>query len=164
MKEARYRYTLRRELNRQVSLLDTSPKGVLLWLMLNPSTADEHRDDPTIRRCIGFSRRWGYSRMLVGNLFAVRATNPADLAEFADPVGPENDVKIKEMVLKADRTVAAWGAEPAAGHRAERVVKMVTEECRRDLFTLGLTARTSAPRHPLYVPAAQDLELWRRWR
>lgn len=63
----------------------------LVWLMLNPSTADATQDDPTIRRCMGFARRWGYGGITVVNLYAYRATNPRDLLTAADPVGPEND-------------------------------------------------------------------------
>ncbi len=80
-----YRYTLTRE-------VDMFGNGeAAMFLMLNPSTADETEDDPTIRRCIGFARRWGYSTLHVANLFAFRATSPADLKMASDPIGPDND-------------------------------------------------------------------------
>jgi hypothetical protein len=118
----------------------------VLWVMLNPSTADERRDDPTIRRCIGFSRAWGFGAMEVVNLFALRATEPAAVAAHAHPIGPENDRRIRAAAKRADATIAAWGAFDWAAPRAERVLPWLgAAQC------LGRTAG-GFPRHPLYAP------------
>jgi len=112
-------------------------------VMLNPSTATQEQDDPTIRRCIGFARRWGYVRLEVVNLFAWRATRPKDLPRSWDP---EDDRAIREAVVRADRVVAAWGVH-GAGPRADEVLAMLGPcDC------LGVT-KHGHPRHPLYLRA-----------
>lgn len=140
----RYRYTLGRR---------WSVDGEhIVWIMLNPSQADETNDDATIRRCMSFSRIWGYGGLIVVNLYALCATNPRQLLSVADPVGPDNDCHVAEVLFPARRrtVIAAWGANPLAQARA-RVVLSIT---RRDIDCLGLTG-TGHPRHPLYVPATQ---------
>lgn len=82
------------------------------WIMLNPSTADADLDDPTIRRCIGFARAWGFSAIEVVNLFALRATNPRELGRSADPIGPDNDRHLSEAGRAAELRIAAWGHRP----------------------------------------------------
>jgi hypothetical protein len=124
--------------------------------MLNPSTADEVQDDPTIRRCISFAKREGYTYMTVVNLFALRATNPKELLSHPDPVGPLNDQRIKEMIdeHKNGAVVAAWGAHPFAKKRAEEVKKKFGP-----FLCLG-TSKNGSPRHPLYLKLDQPfLEL-----
>ncbi len=86
---ARYRYRLDRAWER-----DDHGLGTVTWVMLNPSTADADVDDPTIRRCIGFSKAWGYNALTVVNLFAWRATSPRDLCAVEDPVGPDNEAHL----------------------------------------------------------------------
>jgi hypothetical protein len=84
--------------------------------MLNPSTADASQDDPTIRRCIGFARQWGCGRLVVLNLFAFRATDPADLKRAADPVGPENRAWFDRTLvddLVGGPVVCGWGVHGA---------------------------------------------------
>jgi hypothetical protein len=119
----------------------------VLWIMLNPSTADDQRDDPTIRRCIGFSRAWGFGAMRAVNLYALRATDPADLRAHPEPVGPDTDRHIARAAAGANIIVAAWGAFPLAKARAAPVLDLIA----RPVRCLGLTA-SGAPRHPLYVP------------
>jgi len=119
----------------------------ILWVMLNPSTADAQRDDPTIRRCIAFSRDWGYGSMEVVNLYALRATRPAALRRHPDPVGPENERHVRAATRRADLVVAAWGVL-GAGRDASMALGR-----RGRVVCLGLT-RAGAPRHPLYVPAS----------
>jgi hypothetical protein len=116
--------------------------------MLNPSTADAARDDPTVRRCIGFARSWGYGGLEVVNLFAYRATDPRALRRAADPVGPANRRHIAAAIANARLVIAAWGADATAGDAAARLRAL----SRRELRCLGLT-RSGAPRHPLYVRA-----------
>ena len=116
---------------------------------LNPSTANETADDPTIRRCIGFARAWGYGRLVMTNLFACRSTDPKGLLAVADPVGPEND-DVLELAAGYGGVLAAWGAHPIAKARAAEVLRLLGW---REIECLGLT-KGGAPRHPLYVPAA----------
>lgn len=131
---------------------------MLTWLMLNPSTADAFTDDPTIRRCIGFAKAWGYGGIVVVNLFALRATHPELLNQHPDPVGPRND----DMILAAARAhsplVVAWGAD-APAERVQAVTDLLSLEQRADpdgqcarLLALGHT-KAGFPRHPLYVRA-----------
>jgi len=123
--------------------------------MLNPSTADAHRDDPTIQRCIGFARRWGCGGLVVVNLFAYRATRPDALRRVDDPVGPRNDWHIRRAHAASSLTVASWGANAAAHDRSQRVVKMLQGE----IACLGTTA-AGAPRHPLYLRGSSRPRRW----
>lgn len=143
--DRRYRYALWREVSGLFN------EGCVLFVMLNPSTADATVDDPTIRRCIGFAESWGYGRLAVANLYAWRATDPAELHPTEDPVGPLNDHWIAELAGDAERVVAAWGADvgPIAD-RGEVVLQKLLREGPVD--ALALTAH-GQPRHPLYVKA-----------
>jgi hypothetical protein len=135
-----YRYRLTRE---------WGDGGRVVWVMLNPSTADADRDDATIRKIVKFSKAWGYGSLEVVNLFALRATHPVDLAKHLDPVGPDNDLHITGAVLGADLIIAAWGASypNRCSLRPHKVGKLLRE---RDVHVLGLTAN-GVPRHPLYM-------------
>jgi hypothetical protein len=139
-----HRYLLTRELG---------GTSTCTWIMLNPSTADADVDDPTIRRCVAFTKAWGYGRLEVVNLFAYRATNPKELAEAAsagiNAVGEDNDEHIIGSALAADRVVAAWGAHPYAATRGARV-RWLLSGVRDRTCCLGRT-KTGYPRHPLYV-------------
>jgi hypothetical protein len=127
------------------------------WIMLNPSTADALTDDPTIRRCVRFTRAWGLDGLTVVNLFALRATDPAELVGHADPVGPANDQMISEALADAAVLVAAWGAHPMAAGRVTAVTALVPPGAR--LQCLG-TTKAGHPRHPLYVSTRQPLVPW----
>ncbi|WP_369501657.1 DUF1643 domain-containing protein [Rhodanobacter sp. FW106-PBR-LB-1-21] len=139
----RYRYLLRRQL---------CPAGtrVCLFVMLNPSTADATMDDPTIRRCAGFARAWGFDWLHVVNLFAWRATDPLALRTARDPVGPENDVHLQAEVVRADRVVFAWGRHGGYLGRGQAVREALAF---RQVHVLGQNADGS-PKHPLCMPAA----------
>lgn len=141
-----WRYSLTRE---------SAPQGhgTVAFIGLNPSTADESRDDPTIRRCTGFARGWGFARLEVLNLFAFRSTKPTALLAADDPVGPENDSTIAEVLGAADLVVCAWGAFPNGG-RSAGVLELVTAP-----HCLGVT-KNGSPRHPLYVRASADPQPW----
>lgn len=141
----RYRYTLTRAWGSQ-----TDP---VLWVMLNPSTADHQVDDPTIRRCISFSQRLGFDAMVVVNLYALRATDPKELWLAEDPVGERNDYWISWAVAATTMTIAAWGANA----RQDRVDQVRPLLC--NTWTLGLT-KLGAPRHPLYLPKTAPLASW----
>jgi len=133
----RYRYVLRREWD--------SSRDAVLFIGLNPSTADARRDDPTIRRCIGFARSWGYGAVIVANLFAFRATDPAKLKVAGDPVGPRNDRWLARLRGEAGMTVAAWGVHGKLRSRDEEFLAEGGE-----LYCLGRT-KGGCPRHPLYL-------------
>jgi hypothetical protein len=143
-----YRYCLTREWYSQ------QPR--VLWIMLNPSTADATEDDPTVRRCIDFTRRWNYGSLTVCNLFAWRATDPEWLLKVPNPVGPDNDAHICLQAQSANLIVAAWGSHNAVGTRA---IDIYREIHGRNVFCLG-TTQNGSPRHPLYIPADQPLQLW----
>jgi hypothetical protein len=156
-----YRYVLSRE----TGLLEGRGEG--LFVMLNPSTADETTDDPTIRRCIGFARSFGWARFRVVNLFAARATNPSDLVAMADTrdiVGPLNDATLESLLSTTKRPVAAWGAAGSTKLRALTNVRVdqlfgTTNAPLAEWRCLG-TTKAGAPRHPLYVKADAELVPW----
>lgn len=128
--------------------------------MLNPSTAGEDQDDPTIRRCQGFAADWGYGGIVVGNLFALRTANPEDLKEHPDPIGPKNDRYLRQIIEAAETVVVAWGIALAETHigtsRRERVVNLIKMEG-ETLWALDTTL-DGQPVHPLYKPADIKLE------
>ena len=96
---------------------------VVAFVMLNPSTADARRLDPTVRRCVGFARTWGFGGLEVVNLFALRATHPPDLFADPEPVGRGNDRAVVDAAVRADLVVVAWGdrgAPRGAGRRRSR--------------------------------------------
>lgn len=119
---------------------------MLAFVMLNPSTADGEVDDPTIRRCIHFAKAWGYAGLIVGNLFALRATDPTELYTHADPVGPDNDIYLAQIAKDTHQTVAAWGSHIIAVQRGRKVAAMPWN----NLCALKIT-RDGHPGHPLYI-------------
>lgn len=154
-----YRYMLTR---------DWWPKdrGHVLFVMLNPSTADATVDDPTVRKCATFARLWGYDGISIVNLFAYRATRPADLeaATTARPaidiVGPANDDLIEVLLDAAGigLVVAAWGAHRIA-HGRGRWLRRRAAELEVPLHVLGFTQHAD-PRHPLYCRADTEPTVW----
>jgi hypothetical protein len=137
-------------------------EGTALFVMLNPSTADAELDDPTIRRCVRFARDWGYARLAVGNLYALRSTDPAALAAADDPVGPDNDEWLSELASNAWTVILAWGAHPMAERRARDVRQLVEGRSGGTAQCLGQT-KSLAPRHPLYVRASKRPEPFKRY-
>jgi hypothetical protein len=134
------------------------------FVMLNPSTADAEIDDPTIRRCIGFARRWGYGRLAVANLFPLRAANPKALATEAidADADAQNVFYLGTLAHQANRLVVAWGANRLAAAEIKTLFRLgvLTD---RSLYCLGTTA-SGAPRHPLYVRGSTTPILWRAAR
>lgn len=131
------------------------------WVMLNPSTADASDDDPTLRRCIGFSRAWGHGSLTVVNLYAWRATNPRELVHAGHAaVGPEADQYIREALHGASAVVFGWGGStpPDAGMRIAEVVRMACDAGLQPV-ALGVT-NSGAPRHPLYLRAGLTPAPW----
>lgn len=137
-----YRYRLFRRWRQE-------DRGGVLFIMLNPSTADDSVDDPTIRRCTGFTKAWGYGGFEVVNLFAFRATEPDELLNADDPIGPENDEHIRDALAYSDFVVCAWGAHKMAESRAAAVLRIIREQDRVP-HCLGVT-KSGAPKHPLYI-------------
>lgn len=129
-------------------------RGHVMFVGINPSTADEFDDDPTIRRCCGFARRWGYGGFFMLNLFAWRATDPRRLRRNPLPIGPENDDYLRMYAESAGLVVAAWGATAAPWAWRACVVRHLLGD---NVQCLGLT-RAGWPRHPLYVRGDQPLE------
>lgn len=146
----RFRYSLTRH---------WSDGDALVFVMLNPSTADATLDDPTIRRCVGFAKREGFAGIHVANLYAFRATDPKDLLTCGDAVGPMNDAHLSllltEQVQRGNPVVAAWGSWP--DRDPDRVANVLDLGGGRvDWRCLGHT-KGGAPRHPLYVRGDQPL-------
>lgn len=135
-----------------------------LFIMLNPSTADAAKDDPTIRRCVGFAKSWGYEKIYVGNLFAIRSTNPRGI--FAAPIPNPPDAKeyLRSMVDCVREAggicIAAWGNHGAYDGQDNVMVEWF-REFQMPLYVLGLTKR-GQPLHPLYVKANVELQRWIR--
>lgn len=153
----RYRYTLLRPIDQRCVPLPghPEPSGVCMFVMLNPSTADAMADDPTIRRCTDYARRWGHTRLTVVNLFAFRATRPAWLLQAEDPVGPDNDAHIATQAQTAARVVLAWGTGGAASRLLAERVPRVLALLPWPLHALALTA-DGQPGHPLYLSKALE--------
>ena len=137
----RYRYTLGRI---------WEPDGKLaVFVLLNPSTADEKRDDPTIRRCMGFARDWGYGVLAVLNLFGWRTADPRELTDARDPVGKQNDRILRAAAAEADLVLVGWG-NAGALQRRDEAVGAILARAGAPCFCLGITG-AGQPRHPLYV-------------
>lgn len=148
----RYRYELTRRWD------DGGP--LLEWIMLNPSTADADQDDPTVRRCIAFAKRWGYGGIVVHNLYALRATSPGVLIGYGTrpihAIGPDNlDYLRSDDARRADCTIAAWGAHAAGLWWHEFGLRIERDR----LFCLG-TNQGGSPKHPLYVPSSRTPIPW----
>jgi len=130
--------------------------GRCAFVLLNPSSADELHDDPTVARCIERARRWGFAGADILNIFAIRGTDPSILREFPDPVGPENDRWILDVASKADRVIVGWGAHGVIGNRGNIVLSML-REAGITAWCLG-TTKTGMPRHPLYIPYSKEAQ------
>ena len=117
-----------------------------MFIGLNPSTADEVKNDPTVTRCLNFAVKWGFGGMYLLNLFAYRASRPEVMKAFHDPIGPENDEYLAEYGEKSDLMVAVWGNQGMFKGRAEEVVKMFPQ-----IYCLKMTKKNQ-PHHPLYLP------------
>ena len=151
----RYRYGLIRAWNPDISRLT--------WVMLNPSTADANVDDATIRRCIGFAKKWGFGGINVVNLFAYRATDPRELLRADDPVGPENVDMLRRVLAPV---VVAWGAGLPKNPKVGFLVDILKESAERDGYGWWCLGRTlgGEPRHPLRLNYSTKRQGWpRNW-
>jgi hypothetical protein len=125
---------------------------------LNPSTADETKDDPTIRKCIGFAKRWGFGGLMMTNLFAFRATDPKVMKREAAPAGQDNQHHILKVASEAGMVLAAWGKN--GKHQNQDV------NAGQWLDSIGVKIHClkrngdGTPMHPLYVPYETVPELF----
>jgi hypothetical protein len=145
-----YRYLLTRRFSRS--------EPWCAWIGLNPSTGDERADDATIRKCVGFTRRWGMGGIILANLFAWRSRDPHQLAWTKDPVGPDNDTALRIICNGTDvgRIVLAWGPGPAykkldklIARRGAEVRELMMQTARAPVGHLGELTANGSPRHPL---------------
>lgn len=143
-----WRYTLHR--------IWTTDKPPAMFVGLNPSTADEEVNDPTVRRCIRFARDWGYGGLVMTNLFAFRATDPRDLKKALSPVGEENDRWLLKSARSAGVVVAAWGNHGSYKNRDKIFLKLF-RDIGIPLKCLAIT-KSGQPQHPLYLRADTPLK------
>ena len=158
-----YRYWLHRAWNFGV--------GWTVFIMLNPSKADASINDPSIRRCIDFAKRFGSRGLIVVNLFAARATNPEALGRFNDPEGPENHAYVlkacefaaepapdfeTDEIIQPGKLVCAWGAHWMREGQDQTVMGWI-EASGAEPLCLGVT-KSGAPKHPLYLPRSTPLQ------
>lgn len=148
--DRRYRYTLEHVWD------GFAAPRLIQWIGLNPSTADEDKLDPTLRRIRAFSMAWGYTGFVMTNLFAFRSKEPRYMLEAADPFGPENQGHITATAIRCETTVAAWGT---LGSHRDAAAKL-SAAFGRPLYCLG-TNSDGSPKHPLYVPGVTKPEIWR---
>lgn len=145
--DGRYRYWLSRQLS--------AGSRFVTFIGLNPSTADAMKDDPTIRKCVGFARLWGFDWLFMGNLNAFRSTDPKGLPKVGvDAVGPKNYEMVNWLCAKSEIVVAAWGQNrlsPYATELGERIKHLP------HALHLGLN-QDGTPKHPLYLPYATQLQ------
>ncbi len=122
-------------------------KPYVMIIGLNPSTADEKENDPTIVRCIKFAKSWGYGGVCVTNLFAYCATVPSDMKASNDPIGKENDEWLYKLANEADIVVAAWGNDGSYLNRSSEILgKLLNLHCIK-------MNKSGEPAHPLYLKA-----------
>jgi len=131
-----YRYSLTRIWN--------DNKRLILFIGLNPSTADETSDDPTIRKCMHYAYQWGFGGLIMVNLFAFRATLPNDLKKSKFPVGKNNNQFIINAILESEMAVVAWGNDGQLYGRDKEVLEFIPNPMCININKTGL------PAHPLY--------------
>jgi hypothetical protein len=149
-----YRYDLYRRIR-----LTKASRGAVAFVLLNPSTADAKREDPTVRRCLGYAASWGYEHVRVLNIFALRSTDPDALYHCTDPIGPDNDAALTRQcaLTAAERVIFAWGAHGVWRGRGDDVTrKIAIVRASAQCFEFGAT-KDGQPMHPLYLPADRRL-------
>ena len=147
-----YRYSLSRK---------WSAGPAVMFVMMNPSTADPCADDPTVAKCRRFATKWGYGSLYVGNTFAYRATHQSSLLNAADPVGPENDTYLLAMANMVEIVVFAYGKPKYTGlrQRGPAVVQLLSATG-KEPHVLRLS-KDGTPYHPLYLPENLQPIAWR---
>lgn len=132
-------------------------KPILLVIGLNPSTADETKDDPTIRRCVRFAKDWGFGSLCMMNLFSIRATDPKEMLACENPIHEWNDTLLKTTIDGAGMILAAWGTHGSHLRRDDLIYNLMIQ-ANRPIHCLGKT-KDGQPRHPLYVKADTQPEV-----
>lgn len=127
---------------------------------LNPSTADEVLNDPTVSRLITRARVLGFETLLMTNLFAYRSTDPRGLKEIPDPVGKDNNDALLECASRSKMIIAAWGKHGTYQSRADRVTELLLK-AGHSLHSLDVSKKTGIPKHPLYLPYELKPVIWR---
>lgn len=134
-------------------------------IMVNPSTADATSDDATIRKLNGFRNRYGWGNLIVGNLFAYRATDVRELAGAVYPIGPDNLCRLADMFIEAQQVVFAWGPTAKLPKRLRNQWRVVDELARyhgHHPMSIGEPAKDGQPCHPLMLPYSRELQPWNR--
>lgn len=147
-----YRYTLEREFGNYEDGTPYAGAGAIMFVMLNPSTADASQDDPTIRRCLGFAHRFNFRELLVANVYSFRATDPSELWTTHHKLrGPEHEYYFAGLAFRAHRVVMAFGNHAASPDR-RLIEKLLTDNFSGDPCCLKRN-KDGSPAHPLYLPA-----------
>lgn len=136
--------------------------GSTAVIMVNPSRAGVVSNDHTIRKLLGFQVRHGWGKLIVGNVFAYRATDIDNLKLAADPVGPDNKKHLQQIIFEADRVVVAWGRLsklPKNLQKEWKSVVKIAERLEKTLYCLGI-CQDGHPVHPLMIPYERKLEVW----
>lgn len=141
-----YRYSLTRKISR-------GPR-IVLFIGLNPSTADATLDDPTIRRCVGFAKSWGFNCLLMGNIYAFRSTDPKNLQIVNNPIGSKNRDELEKMIIVSELVVAAWGRNLLT-EDAKEIANWIMQQ--EKTMCLGQN-NDGSPKHPLYLPKSSVLK------
>jgi hypothetical protein len=137
----------------QLSRIWDEEKPKILFIMLNPSTADADVDDPTIRRVVNFAKSWGYGGVFVGNLYAFRSTDPKALRCIDDPIGEDNIQHIQSLIRVTERVIYAWGNNKK---EPKWLCDLVDQPYCIDISKKGI------PKHPLYLKGALEPKLYLR--
>ena len=143
--DSKYRY--------QLSRIWDEEKPTVLFIMLNPSTADADRDDPTIRRVMNFAKSWGYGGVFVGNLYAFRSTDPKALRHTDDPIGEDNIEHIQTLIGITERVIYAWGNH----HKEPEWLKDLVDTP----YCIDIS-KNGIPKHPLYLKSELQPKLYLR--
>lgn len=142
-----YRYWLKRQWN--------FGENFVCWVMLNPSTADEKSDDPTLKKCIGFSKKWGFDGLIVANLFGFRSTDPEGLKSWLDPVGKHNDCLALFSMSQCSKIICAWGNHGSYLNRQHEFHEIALPYSQK-LYCLGKT-NSGHPKHPVRLGYKTEL-------
>lgn len=130
-----------------------SGNNCIVWICLNPSTADHQKNDPTVTRLCNFSRKWGYDSLRLLNIFALRSTDPRGLKKIDDPIGPDNDWWFREIAhARGQDIVCAWGVHGNYMNRGADVMNSLLLSSGAKTHVLGWT-KSGMPKHPLYLAA-----------
>ena len=156
--DMKYRYMLWRNFQPRP---DGRKRKYVNFIMLNPSTADEMKNDPTVERCCRRAVRMGFDGVFVTNLFAFRSTDPGVMLAAEDPIGFENDYWIRTMAVLSELVICAWGKDGSHGGRSKNIAAML-RSASVELYCFKVSAATGQPCHPLYLSYQLQPQVWER--